>query len=332
MSIIVTDFCKYGDINNFIAMNHHDKEGFRKYRKRWNRNKGNLLFLLLETVPSCNLKCPMCAHSVGYDLCEAMDNDLFDKVLGDIKEVDIPAVCMNQANEPLLDKGIFERTKKIARLNSVLDIHMNTNAALLDRENSLKILESGLTRLLIGFDGFSKEIYEKMRPGADYDKVMANIMDFLELKKKMKKRLPVVRISFVKTSVNEHETEKWFEFWKEKVDYISVQEYLTQILGESKNYLRAKTSKRKEMEIPEITCHQPFERAIIRGNGDVLPCCAPFMIKTPIGNVKQGHLKDIWNAEGLKEIQAHFDEKRWNEHPVCSKCLKITYGLEREEG
>ena len=96
----------------------------------------------------------------------------------------IPSVGMNQTNEPLLDKKMFERLDKICSLDSVVDIMMNTNGTLLNAENSLNILDSGLTKLLIGFDAFTKETYEKVRRGACYEQVMQNILTFLELKKR----------------------------------------------------------------------------------------------------------------------------------------------------
>jgi len=328
MSTFTTEYCKYGDINHFIAEHHNKKKRYIEYRKKWENNKNDLLFLLLETVSTCNLKCPMCIHSIGYDHTQPMEDDVFDIIEQSIREMNIPSVGMNQINEPFLDKKIFERTKRIASIDCVLDIHFNTNGLLLNRQNSLKILEIGaITRLLIGFDAFSKEAYEKMRYGSDYDKVMNNIMNFLELKEKMNKKFPVVRISFVRTSINEHEVDKWFEFWKDKVDYISVQEYLTQVLNESKTYLIAKSSKRKEIEASRITCRQPFERAIIRGNGDVVPCCSYFATKMPIGNIKQNNLKDIWHGTKAKNLRKYFEEGRWSGHPICSKCLEISYGL-----
>ena len=115
-----------------------------------------------------------------------------------------PAVAMNQINEPLLDKKIYDKIKIVSEIETVVDIHMNTNAVLLNKENSEKILNSKLTRLLLGFDGYSKDVFEKVRDRAKFDQVFNNIINFLELKKKMNKNFPVTRISFVRTSDNEH--------------------------------------------------------------------------------------------------------------------------------
>lgn len=331
MGAMTTDYSKHGDINCYIAEHHPKKEQFGNYRKQWEHNKESLLFLLIETISRCNLKCPMCIHSVGYEHTADMTENLFDRIIKEIKAMRIPSIAMNMTNEPLLDKSIINRIAKIAQVDCVVDILMNTNGVLLNKQNGEKLLDSGLTRLLIGFDAYSKNTYEKVRVGSNYEKVLHNILDFLELKEKLNKNIPVVRMSFVKTSQNEHEVQEWFDFWKDKVDYVSIQEYLTPVLNDSGLSLVPKNSKRKELKGEAITCKQPFERVTIIGNGDVLPCCSHFSTQMPIGNINNDSLLTIWNGEMVNTLRKYFKEKRWREHPICSKCLGISSGLKLSE-
>ncbi len=326
--VLVTDHSKHGDINKYIELHHRDPNGFRAYRDKWNKNAQDLLFLLLETTSTCNLKCPVCAHSVGYKQGPLMSDEVFELCTKGIEEMRIPSVCLNQYNEPLLDKKIFERIKKITSLKTVFDTFMNTNAVLLDEDKGRQLIESGLHRLLIGFDGFSPEVYEKMRYGSDYNTVLQNVLKFLELKKELKAVFPVVRISFVRSSINEHEAGEWFDFWKDKADYITIQEFITPVLNNSKAHLIPKTSLRTKSAPNFDMCEQPFERAIIRGNGDVIPCCSPFAVNMPIGNVTQDSLRNIWNGKAVNELREMFREKRWREHPICSQCIKISYQID----
>ena len=327
MSTIVADYSKHGNIDEYIAQNHKKKEQYLEYRNKWKQSRINddLLFLLLETTYKCNFICPMCIHSQGYKKAPYMTNELFDIVLQEIEKNKIPAICMNQINEPLLDKEIVNRINAVSKINSVVDIHMNTNASLLDEDMSLKILESGLTRLLIGYDGFSKETYEAIRVGGNFDKVTENILNFLDLRKKLKKIFPIVRISFVRTSLNEHEVEDWYNFWKEKVDYISIQEFKTQ--SEEKSDLQAESTERKKIKYDDITCNEPFERLVIRGDGEVLPCCAFEATEMPVGNIKDISLSDIWNGNKMKEMRQMFLNNTWRKNEICKRCLEISYGI-----
>lgn len=328
MSAMVENYSKHGDIEEYIIKNHPKSEKYKQYRNRWNNNKNDLLYLLFETVSACNLKCVMCAHSFGYEQTPRMSDEIFDLGKKAIKEMDIPSICINQCNEPLLDKKLFERLKELEKIENIVDVHMNSNGLLLDEGVAEKILDSNITKLFIGFDAFSKDIYEQVRVGSNYDKVIKNIQYLIDLKEKRNQIFPIIRISFVRTSINEKEIEDWYHFWKDKVDYITLQEYLSPVLDKSKNNLISENSKRKIYKVSEITCNSPFERAIIRGDGHILPCCAPFATQMSLGNILDNKLQDIWNGETANSLRHYFTENKWLEHPLCSQCLKISYEIE----
>ena len=117
MPDLVTDYSKHGDINKFIEDNHRDPKLFKSYRENWiKKDNSNTkpMFVLFETTSKCNLRCNMCVQSIGYEQTERMQDKLFDKAVKEIDELKIPSVAMNQINEPLLDKKIFEKIEKIS--------------------------------------------------------------------------------------------------------------------------------------------------------------------------------------------------------------------------
>ena len=59
MSDIILDYCRHGNINDYIAENHKEKSCFLKYREKWrSNNKANLLQVspsgLIETTTPMN--------------------------------------------------------------------------------------------------------------------------------------------------------------------------------------------------------------------------------------------------------------------------------------
>ena len=84
-----------------------------------------------------------------------------------------------------------------------------------------------MTRIQISIDAITKDTYDKVRPGGNYDKIIKNIEEFLSIKKDLNVQLPLVRVNFVKTSINRHELQKFLDFWNDKVDMIGVQEFVT---------------------------------------------------------------------------------------------------------
>ena len=165
-SLDVTNYTRhnsYGSIEEYIAFHHPKQAQFMQYRREWENNiEHKLLFLMLETTSQCTLKCPMCIQSMSYPQTDKMTDETFESVLSQIASMKIPSVCMNLTNEPLLDTKIYDRIRAIAAVDTVVDIHMNTNAVKLTKLNAEKILKSGLTRLLIGFDAYSKDVFEKV--------------------------------------------------------------------------------------------------------------------------------------------------------------------------
>lgn len=329
MGAYVTDYSRHKNgIVKYIEENHPKRLRFRDYRKDWDSIEliPKLLFLLLETTSKCNLKCPMCLHSTGYDNSEYMSDDLFNVALNSIEDMKIPSISMNYSNEPLLDDSIVQRINRVSGLDCVLDTFMNTNATLLTEQKSEEILNSKLTRLLIGFDAFTEETYKKIRIGAEYEKVFTNIQNFIKMKKKMKKRLPVLRISLVKLSINEHEINDWLAFWKNKVDQACIQEYVTPVIDSSKDFLLAHSNLRKINKKESETCIEPFKKCVIRSNGDILPCCSYLAAKIPIGNIKEDTLRGAWYGKQAEEIRELFKQNTWREHRVCGKCLSVSNG------
>ena len=78
----------------------------------------------------------------------------------------------------------------------ILDIYFSTNGILLNKKISTDLIKSGLTRIQISIDAITKETYDKVRPGGNYNKIIENINEFLLIKQNLNARLPLVRVNF----------------------------------------------------------------------------------------------------------------------------------------
>ena len=325
MSAFVTNYSRHPEgIEEYIRSNHPNPEKWDSYRDSWNDLlNGKMRYLLLETVSKCNLRCPMCIQSEGYPQVDDMNNKLFNIILNNIKELSIPSIAMNQINEPLLDRDIFSKIRSIANLDCVMDIMMNSNAILLSEEKSKKLVESGLHRLLVGFDAASEEIYKKVRVGGSYKKVKENVLKFLEIRDNLNSKFPVLRVSFVRNSINQHEVNTWIEEWKDIADYLSVQEFINPVLDKSKDYLYPSDSFRSNLLTSKNpVCDQPFRQAVVRGNGDIIPCCNHQATAMPIGNLfEEESLLNIFNGNSCASLKKSLTDGSYVENEICRSCL-----------
>ncbi|GAF67607.1 unnamed protein product, partial [marine sediment metagenome] len=120
---------------------------------------------------------------------------LYEKIIDEVKDY-IFRVSLHHRGEPLLHEQLGMMIKIANEKGVKTNIH--TNATLLTGEKSEEILESGLDELHFSFDGEDKDTFEKMRKGADYERTLKNIVNFLKLKKKRKSRKPRVEIQVLK--------------------------------------------------------------------------------------------------------------------------------------
>ncbi len=155
-------------------------------------NKKNLNYLPLklwiETTSRCNLSCKLCANK---NLNQSQKGDmqfwLFKKIIDEAKDFVFQANLFHRG-EPLLHPEITQMIS-YAKQNGILTC-IHTNATLLDENISEKLILSGLDKIFFSFDSYNKNDYEKNRKGSDYDKTLSNIINFLQIKKKLKAKKP----------------------------------------------------------------------------------------------------------------------------------------------
>ncbi len=314
------------DIDQYLAQLLGEK--FRDYRNRWEQAERHLhdfgfpLFLVVETINACNLRCAMCFRRTSSGGQAAlMSMERYRAILAEAARHQCPSLSLNGNNEPLLDPHLVERVA-LARQSGFLDIRINTNAMLLTPEKSAALIDAGLTRLSVSLDAASSETYSRVRQGGDWDRVVANVESFLELRKRKGANLPLLRCTFVRISENEHELDNFVRTWQGRADYLSIQSYVPHTPDEAA--LRLHPTQRSGL--PDVTCSQPFERLVINAEGQVFPCCSPLGEELPLGHLDHSSLEQIWHAEKSRCLRSMMKERSWESSPVCRKCLENTFG------
>ena len=296
---------------------------FIEYRAIWRKVTNRQIltdfpyFVVIETKFCCNFKCIMCHKSdlevrkqIAYP--ETLSMDLFKRIVDECAEHKCPSMSLNNNNEPLLDENIIERLSYASK-KKIMDIMINTNALLLNEEVSRALVDNGLTRLLVSLDAATEKIFTKVR-SIHYNKVIENIEKFLKIREESGSKLPVLRLSFVVINLNEAEQDDFLKIWKDKANQVSFQSYTPP--AKKNRFLELYPLSREEMH---FSCSQPFERLIIKGNGDVYPCCYQ-SIQRPLGNVKEKSLHEIWRSTELNEYRRIVMEEDWKANPFCNAC------------
>tara|TARA_B100001248_G_C27399322_1_gene468620 strand:- start:592 stop:1719 length:1128 start_codon:yes stop_codon:yes gene_type:complete len=318
---------------------------FSDYRKSWDEaNKFNLitkfpLFLHIELNQTCNYKCPHCI--IGnpdeveklYNKNENLDFNDYKKIVDEGSKYNCPSLSAQGDNEPFLIKNMEEYIY-YAHKKGFIDIMTNTNGSPINITRSKKILDSGLTRMRFSLDAFTDETYKKVRVGAiDLDKVKRNIFNFLDLKEKGGYKLPIVGVSFCKLKQNEHELDEFKNYWKDKVDLVTIQTFAPPTQNKSAYHEFYPEDQFYDDEVVDFKCNQPFQRIHIR-NHEMFPCCYSLVMGDKgtenyknfvIGNIKNMSIYDAWNGEKMKKLRQIQLDGKFKENPTCAMCVKYTF-------
>lgn len=266
----------------------------------------------IEPTNYCNLNCICCPISRSSRKKGFMDFNLFKKIIDDASQIGMKNVLLFLHGESFLHPQIISMISYIKSRG--LYVRITTNGMLLNREIIDAILRSGVNdEDVIRFSllGYSKEVHEKIMSGVKHEKVIKNIIDFLDLRKKYGLKGPILETFFLTIPENNHERKDFIKCWSKIVEYVDSTE-------ESKSF---REYKRKITTMPrEKACNNLLDRIVVFWNGDVTICYHDLNGEYILGNLNKQSINEIWNSKKYKSIKKLLKEKQFEKIPLCSNC------------
>ena len=323
------------DPENLLHENLYKKFGqrFVDYRKRYSDNINYLDLdkktsfpntVILELVNRCDLECVMCYQGFrNHAKKSTLDDTLLDKIFDEFKRKKLNALMLS-FSEPLLYKNISDILKR-AEEAEIMDTFLFTNGNLLNQKNSEILLNSSLTRLFVSIDAATRETYDKVRIPVGKSRLNLdrlemlekNILNFIKLREKKNKQLPLVRTSFVALKENIHEIDMFINKWKPIVDYVDVQKNVVPYFKFDE--MKQLEEEAKNDESKEYSCNEPWGQVSIFADGTVGPCCTTLGRNKTIGNIKDQTLEEIWTGEVMNKLRDGLIKNKPD--IVCKTCL-----------
>jgi radical SAM protein with 4Fe4S-binding SPASM domain len=274
--------------------------------------------VFLEVTAHCNIKCPMCPVTTGLDRNRGtMAYELFEKVLEDVAGR-VPQMSLFLAGEPLLHKRIFDMIA--AASSRAIFTRIHTNVLLLNEEKIQQIFRSGLDELSFSFDGPTKERYDRVRVGGDYDKCISLIRRVMEVKRERRASKPFTRIQIIYFSGEdpvEQEREMRAIFAENLPDELKVVPAHSWA-GEYQEFVRYRENVGQADKLS--ICHMPWDRMAITWDGNVVGCCNDFLAKYHNGNVREQSVLDVWNSPAYQRLRRAVHAKDYQSLEMCRGC------------
>ena len=269
------------------------------------------IYILIEPVSSCNLKCPMCFQSdntfIKKEFMGKMDFNLFKKIIDEAEKNGTNAISFGSRGEPTIHPEFKSFLNYVG--GKFLDIKIITNATKLNDDLIHTIFKNRIHQVVFSIDSEDKATYERLRKFSNYEKVLSNVKNYNKIKNQYKNINTITRIAGVK--VEDTQNEKSFcNFWKEHADEIIIK----------KAFSRWDTYNNEKLEDFLEPCNYIWERMYIWYDGKVNPCDADYKSYLSYGNVKENSIKEIWNSKKYKDLQKiHLENKR-NKITPCDRC------------
>jgi len=271
----------------------------------------------VETIRACNAKCKMCTIHEWKNKNNRMTDNLFYKIAEEMSNYNqwINRVCLSRNGEPLLDKTLEQKIRKLKDYG-IKEVSFSTNASILNEKRSVSLIESGLDDIRFSIDGITKKTFEYIRGGLDYEQVKNNCLKFIQLRNQYGKK-PKIHIRMTLQDANKHEEKEWKDYWVLRIlesDIVSSKP-MHSWGNQLKNY--EKTKQDKEDSLP---CISPFSTMIIHFNGKVPLCGCDYNNEIILGKVSKESIKKIWQGTKYQEIRKIHETKGRNEIPLCVGC------------
>jgi len=130
-------------------------------------------FIDLEPTIGCNLKCRMCHVKFMKDKVSYLPIEEIDWSFCKNKEITI-----GSAFEPTIHPKFNYLIEILNDLNC--KISLITNGHNLNKKSFPALFESKLNRVTFSFDGISKNVYEEIREGGNFEQTLNNIEKFIK--------------------------------------------------------------------------------------------------------------------------------------------------------
>lgn len=146
------------------------------------RSLAELRKVYIEPTNQCNLDCVTCIRHSWDEPMGVMAAATFSGIVEGLRALSAPPdVFFGGLGEPLSHPRIVDMVREAKTLG--VAVEMITNGTLLTPAMSASLLDAGLDRLWVSLDGATPESYTDVRLGAALPQVLANLVEFQNLRR-----------------------------------------------------------------------------------------------------------------------------------------------------
>ncbi len=279
-----------------------------------------------------------------------MDYNLYKNIIDYIRPI---FITLSQYGESLMHPRIIDMVS-YARKRGVF-VRITTNATLLSPELSRKLIKAEISHMLVSIDSCTGGLYEKIRIGAIFEKVIANIKTLLKLKQDLNSAYPIVSFNTTLNKDNIHEMTdmvrfcirefgipptftKMYTYGEEsrgqKCLGLSDVRYINETYEYAKSHNLDVVCENMETLYRDIVyppkgnrpCFFPYYTTAVTWDGKVYPCCMYFDEQLTFGDLSRQSFKQVWNGDKYQQFRYQLRLDR-DSISLCRSCPLVDIGI-----
>lgn len=305
----------------------------------------------IDISPQCNLACPHCLHADpagrGRPLLDAqvfekssrMSVEQFAAIVAQLKGR-VLAVSLFYYGDPLIHPDL-DAMIRIARA-AKLAVHITTHFSYpLRVERIRKLVDAGLSHITVAVDGASQQTYGVTRVRGRLDLVLRNLKMLIDYKRERGLSRPYVEVQHLqfphhspgeKDAVRRIVMAMGVDHWKCSMGLrYDGSGALYNVVDDEPDLPEREALPNR----PLPRCHWPYSSAVIKFDGEVIPCCLwrvgkqyiPGETTHGLGNIFETPLAEIWNGPGYRALRRRVSYPADGHHAeaFCDGCPKLCH-------
>lgn len=264
---------------------------------------GKPVFLSIEPVNYCNLKCPECPTGNGEMIRpkQAVPINLCKKIIDETQSY-LSFINFYFQGEPFLHPDAADMIKYADEHN--IYTATSTNGHFIDESLAEKIVLSGLQKIIISLDGYDQQSYEQYRKQGDYSKAISAIRLIADAKHKHRSSTPFIHVQTLLLSTTQNHLKEIKQAalgeGANKVVFKTAQFYDLA----NRNKLLPKPDKSRYSKTKDgdfqldgkmlNRCWRAWSNPVICSDGQMAPCCFDKNADYAYGTTAKESLGEVW--------------------------------------
>jgi len=301
--------------------------------------------ILYSPVTQCNLNCIHCISAHTRVSVNRLPETIKTQMRAWAASGELEAISSDYSGDLLwADSRFGGELDYIFSLG--IPFHIDTNGVCLTKEVSERLCAENIGSLNISLDAAEEHTYKRVRKGSPpLREVIANIAGFMRVRAETGIDCPVsISFTLMRSTLAE-----WPDFVRLGarlgVDIVisrHLEAFTAEMEKDSLWHDQAAFNQAREEIITlaeslgiEVTipppfagvsragrrlCAEPWNSAVVLGNGDVAACCVPGLV---MGNLNKSSMQEIWNGKSYRDLRASVNSA--TPEPVCAACPMLRH-------